>query len=119
MAMEEESRLLLLQGGAQLMDKLMMQQILTHNIRVLLLLMDNIIIIIIILLLLVLTVLRAHMLRRVLLFLQHPVVQVQLIFSVQFRMDILPMDSLMDKNQQLTEKRIRLLKGNPSIDHRL
>jgi hypothetical protein len=119
MAMEEESRLLLLlQGGAQLMDKLMMQQILTHNIRVLLLLMDNIIIIII-LLLLVLTVLRAHMLRRVLLFLQHPVVQVQLIFSVQFRMDILPMDSLMDKSQQLTDRRIRLLKGNPSIDHRL
>jgi hypothetical protein len=119
MAMEEESRLLLLllQGGAQLMDKLMMQQILTHNIRVLLLLMDNIIIII--LLLLVLTVLRAHMLRRVLLFLQHPVVQVQLIFSVQFRMDILPMDSLMDKSQQLTDRRIRLLKGNPSIDHRV
>jgi hypothetical protein len=117
MAMEEESRLLLLQGGAQLMDKLMMQQILTHNIRVLLLLMENIIIII--LLLLVLTVLRAHMLRRVLLFLQHPVVQVQLIFSVQFRMDILPMDSLMDKSQQLTDRRIRLLKGNPSIDHRL
>jgi hypothetical protein len=117
MAMEEESRLLLLQGGAQLMDKLMMQQILTHNIRVLLLLMENIIIII--LLLLVLTVLRAHMLRRVLLFLQHPVVQVQLIFSVQFRMDILPMDSLMDKSQQLTDRRIRLLKGNPSIDHRV
>jgi hypothetical protein len=118
MAMEEESRLLLLlQGGAQLMEKLMMQQILTHNIRVLLL-MDNIIIIII-LLLLVLTVLRAHMLRRVLLFLQHPVVQVQLIFIVQFRMDILPMDSLMDKSQQLMERRIRLLKGNPSMDDRL
>jgi hypothetical protein len=117
MAMEEESRLLLLlQGGAQLMDKLMKQQILTHNIRVLLL-MDNIIIII--LLPLVLTVLRAHMLRRVLLFLQHPVVQVQLIFIVQFRMDILPMDSLMDKSQQLMDRRIRLLKGNPSIDDRL
>jgi hypothetical protein len=113
--MEEESRLLL-QGGAQLMDKLMMQQILTHKIRVLLL-MDNIIIII--LLLLVLTVLRAHMLRRVLLFLQHPVVQVQLIFSVQFRMDILPMDSLMDKSHQLVGRRIRLLKGNPNIDGRL
>jgi hypothetical protein len=117
--MEEESRLLLLllQGGAQLMDKLMMQQILTHNIRVLLL-MDNIIIIIIPVLL-VLTVLRAHMLRRVLLYLQHPVVQVQLIFIVQFRMDILPMDSLMDKSQQLMDRRIRLLKGNPSIDDRL